>query len=40
MAEFEDFLSFVQAIDSYGREAGIVKIIPPKEWSVLYLVFL
>ncbi|KAG2179353.1 hypothetical protein INT44_006199, partial [Umbelopsis vinacea] len=33
MAEFEDFLSFVQAIDSYGREAGIVKIIPPKEWT-------
>lgn len=34
MAEFEDFLSYVQAIDSYGRQAGIVKIIPPSEWFV------
>lgn len=34
MAEFEDFLSYIQAIDAYGRHAGIVKIIPPKEWLV------
>jgi hypothetical protein len=34
MAEFEDFLSYIQAIDEYGRHAGIVKIIPPKEWLV------
>jgi hypothetical protein len=34
MAEFEDFLSYVEAIDSYGRQAGIVKIIPPSEWFV------
>ncbi|KAJ2963083.1 hypothetical protein NQZ79_g1861 [Umbelopsis isabellina] len=33
MAEFEDFLSYIQAIDAYGRHAGIVKIVPPKEWS-------
>ncbi|CAO3594056.1 unnamed protein product [Absidia cylindrospora] len=34
MAEFEDFYAFMEAIDSYGKEAGIVKVIPPKEWTV------
>lgn len=32
MDEFEDFARFVTAINHYGMEAGIVKIIPPKEW--------
>ncbi|KAI8376564.1 JmjC domain, hydroxylase-domain-containing protein [Radiomyces spectabilis] len=32
MAQFRDFASFMEAIDSYGKEAGIVKVIPPKEW--------
>ncbi|ORZ24061.1 JmjC domain, hydroxylase-domain-containing protein [Absidia repens] len=34
MAEFEDFYAFMEAIDSYGKEAGIVKVIPPKEWTL------
>ncbi|KAG9300430.1 hypothetical protein G9A89_010055 [Geosiphon pyriformis] len=31
--EFQDFNAFVTAISKYGKETGIVKIIPPKEWS-------
>jgi hypothetical protein len=34
MHEFEDFVRFVTAINHYGMEAGIVKVIPPKEWWV------
>ncbi|KAI9304881.1 JmjC domain, hydroxylase-domain-containing protein [Cunninghamella echinulata] len=30
--EFKDFYAFIESIDSYGKEAGIVKVIPPKEW--------
>ncbi|CEP18906.1 hypothetical protein [Parasitella parasitica] len=30
--EFKDFKAFVENIEEYGKEAGIVKIIPPKEW--------
>ncbi|KAF9930839.1 Lysine-specific demethylase 4B [Linnemannia zychae] len=33
MDQFKDFSTFVESIVSYGREAGLVKIIPPKEWS-------
>ncbi|KAI8093534.1 JmjC domain, hydroxylase-domain-containing protein [Halteromyces radiatus] len=33
MEEFKDFYAFMEAIDSYGKEAGIVKVIPPKEWT-------
>ncbi|KAG0304637.1 hypothetical protein BGZ98_005258 [Dissophora globulifera] len=33
MEQFKDFPTFVESIVSYGREAGLVKIIPPKEWS-------
>jgi hypothetical protein len=32
MAEFEDFYAFMESIDSYGKAAGIAKVIPPKEW--------
>lgn len=32
MDEFRDFYRFVLSIESYGMEAGLVKIIPPKEW--------
>ncbi|RUS25474.1 hypothetical protein BC938DRAFT_472118 [Jimgerdemannia flammicorona] len=31
MDEFKDFLRYVEAINHYGMESGIVKIIPPKE---------
>ncbi|KAG0212590.1 hypothetical protein BGX28_006026 [Mortierella sp. GBA30] len=33
MEQFKDFSTFVESIVSYGREAGLVKIIPPKEWT-------
>ncbi|KAI8339207.1 JmjC domain, hydroxylase-domain-containing protein [Chlamydoabsidia padenii] len=33
LPEFEDFYAFMEAIDSYGKAAGVVKVIPPKEWS-------
>lgn len=32
MAEFEDFYKFNKAINKYGMQSGIVKIIPPVEW--------
>ena len=32
MEQFEDFKTFMEAIDPYGRHSGIVKVIPPKEW--------
>ncbi|CAG8548884.1 5235_t:CDS:10 [Ambispora leptoticha] len=33
MEQFSDFYKFVTAISKYGKQAGIVKIIPPKDWS-------
>ncbi|KAI9031576.1 JmjC domain, hydroxylase-domain-containing protein [Phycomyces nitens] len=33
MEQFEDFGRFMEAVDSHGRKAGIVKVIPPKEWK-------
>jgi len=32
MDQFRDFSTFVESIASYGRKAGLVKVIPPKEW--------
>ena len=32
MDQFHDFQSYVNKIDKYGMQAGIVKVIPPKEW--------
>ncbi|TIA90563.1 hypothetical protein E3P99_01508 [Wallemia hederae] len=32
MDEFKDFYEYIQKIDRYGMKAGIVKVIPPKEW--------
>ncbi|KAI8068443.1 JmjC domain, hydroxylase-domain-containing protein [Gongronella butleri] len=32
MEEFSDFYAFIESIDSYGKAAGIVKVIPPPEW--------
>lgn len=34
MEEFQDFESYVERIDVWGKKSGIVKIIPPKEWCV------
>lgn len=35
MNQFRDFSKFVAAIDSYGMQSGIVKVVPPPEWSVI-----
>ena len=34
MAEFEDFEEYMTRVEPWGMRSGIVKIIPPKEWSV------
>lgn len=34
MDQFRDFQSYVSKIDKYGMKAGIVKVVPPKEWLV------
>ncbi|KAI7874835.1 JmjC-domain-containing protein [Lichtheimia hyalospora FSU 10163] len=33
MEEFSDFKEFMESIDSFGRRSGIVKVIPPREWT-------
>nr|GAT52723.1 specific transcriptional repressor [Mycena chlorophos] len=33
MAEFVDFEQYMTRIECWGRRSGIVKVIPPKEWS-------
>lgn len=34
--EFKDFEQYITKIECWGMRSGIVKVIPPKEWSVLY----
>ncbi|KAJ5744600.1 hypothetical protein N7533_009470 [Penicillium manginii] len=33
MDQFRDFQKFINKIDKYGMKAGIVKVVPPKEWT-------
>ncbi|KAG0145123.1 hypothetical protein CROQUDRAFT_587328 [Cronartium quercuum f. sp. fusiforme G11] len=33
MDQFEDFYGYINKIDRWGMRSGIIKIIPPKEWS-------
>ncbi|RAH78016.1 hypothetical protein BO86DRAFT_321728 [Aspergillus japonicus CBS 114.51] len=33
MDQFRDFQSFINKVEEYGMRSGIIKIIPPKEWS-------
>ncbi|KAF9445794.1 hypothetical protein P691DRAFT_805215 [Macrolepiota fuliginosa MF-IS2] len=33
MAEFEDFEEYMKSIECWGMRSGIVKVIPPKEWT-------
>lgn len=35
MSQFHDFYKFNKAINKYGMQSGIVKIIPPPEWKQL-----
>ncbi len=32
MEEFSDFTAYIESIQAYGRQFGLVKVIPPKEW--------
>jgi hypothetical protein len=36
MEEFEDFEAYVTRLEVWGEKSGIVKVIPPKEWSVRF----
>ncbi|KAI7888964.1 JmjC domain, hydroxylase-domain-containing protein [Mucor mucedo] len=31
--EFKDFKSFMTSVEEYGKKAGVIKVIPPKEWK-------
>ena len=33
MEQFRDFYSYIHKIDHWGMQSGIVKIVPPKEWT-------
>ncbi|UKZ89866.1 uncharacterized protein TrAFT101_004904 [Trichoderma asperellum] len=33
MEQFKDFKRFMTKVDKYGMKSGIIKVIPPKEWS-------
>ncbi|KAL4915125.1 hypothetical protein BDW62DRAFT_133069 [Aspergillus aurantiobrunneus] len=33
MDQFRDFQAFINKVDKYGMRSGIIKVIPPKEWS-------
>ncbi|KAI5290059.1 hypothetical protein KEM54_002544 [Ascosphaera aggregata] len=33
MEQFRDFSRFIRAVDHYGMQSGIIKVIPPKEWT-------
>lgn len=33
MKEFQDFYTYQRSINQYGMESGIVKVIPPQEWT-------
>ncbi|KAG8931016.1 hypothetical protein FRC02_003334 [Tulasnella sp. 418] len=33
MEEFHDFEKYMERVEIWGRKSGIVKVIPPKEWS-------
>lgn len=32
MAQFSDFYAFCEAVDEWGMQSGIIKIVPPREW--------
>ena len=33
LEQFSSFKAFMEQVDAYGMVSGIIKIIPPKEWS-------
>ncbi|PYH88953.1 jumonji family transcription factor [Aspergillus ellipticus CBS 707.79] len=33
MDQFRDFQSFINKVEGYGMRSGIIKVIPPKEWT-------
>jgi hypothetical protein len=36
VAEFQDFEAYMNRVECWGTRSGIVKVIPPKEWSVIF----
>lgn len=34
MDQFKSFSRFVDKINHYGMQSGIIKVVPPKEWLV------
>jgi hypothetical protein len=35
--EFQDFEKYMNSIEPWGTRSGIVKVIPPKQWSALFV---
>lgn len=33
MNEFKNFKAFMESVEEYGKKAGIIKVVPPKEWK-------
>ncbi|KAK2787517.1 hypothetical protein FQN51_003148 [Onygenales sp. PD_10] len=33
MDQFRDFAAFIQKVDKYGMKSGVIKVVPPKEWT-------
>ena len=40
LEDFIDFEGYVNKVECWGMRSGIVKIIPPREWSVRHAVFI
>lgn len=36
--EFEDFEGYMERVEDWGSKSGIVKVVPPKEWCVQFMV--
>lgn len=40
MDQFKDFQSFINKVEKYGMQSGIIKVVPPKEWYVFSTVMI
>ena len=40
MEEFKDFEAYMSQVECWGMKSGIIKVIPPIEWLVVYFICL